>query len=75
MLQMTLPGVLDKSPDVIKGDKILIFWNQSWFETMVTDVCGENVSADEQPLTCAMLESIRDKNTYLPLTSYSPVSS
>ena len=43
MIRMTLPGVIDKSPDVIKGDTVLVFCNQKRFETMVTDVYGETV--------------------------------
>ena len=43
MIGMTLPGVIDKSPDVIKGDTVLVFRNQKRFETLVTDVFGETV--------------------------------
>ncbi len=45
MIEMTLPEVIDKSPNVIKDDMIFVFWKQKqrWFETIVTDICGDKV--------------------------------
>jgi len=51
MFEMTLPEVIDKSPDVIKGDMILVSWNKRKFEMMVADICGETVILNINLLT------------------------
>ncbi len=62
MFEMILPEVLDKSPNVIKGDTIFVFWKQKqiWFKTIVKDVHGEKVILNM--IKIVMLKSILNQS-------------